>query len=509
MKLNLVVILRTIALTLAFILAYQFPAQSGYGYIEAIAAIIFPILLFFITINNQHLSSIFLAILLGWISILHWLPNVIATKGHIAYTPSLITTCLLCCWETFGVLIAAICGRWSYKRGGPSAAACTATMTTVMWEIYSFHVYPWSWGSAFGGVPWLAKSAALIGTHGITMLIWIFGTWIGASLTISKHRFKCALTGLTILIALLTAAAGIWYKLPRGQQHTLNVVMVQPNFTPGLRRSNMEQDMWKLSDTKLKSLNWPQPNVATLLLWPESSVLGRDDRQANKRMSFEAKSRNIAWLFGTEGGELNLVRGEVLGRESFIQAKVIPMPFGERMPGPSKLRTWLDKLMNFTSQQAGILTKASSFRIPTPQGTIKVHPIICSEATISNRVIDGINIAGGDILTNHTNDGWFEHGPTTDLHAAEIRLRAVETGLPLLRSTLTGKSGIFREDGSWELWGNSMTKDTYGFQIQWRPIATWARNPLILKSFIIAIFICCIKLCIFPRSKKLFTLTQK
>ena len=221
-------------------------------------------------------------------------------------------------------------------------------------------------------------------------------------------------------------------------------------------------------------------------------------------MSFEAKSRNIAWLFGTEGGALNLVRGEVPGRESFIQAKVIPMPFGERMPGPNKLCTWLDKLMNFTSQQAGTLTKASSFQIPTPQGIIKVHPIICSEATISSRVIDGINIAGGDILTNHTNDGWFEHSPTTDLHAAEIRLRAVETGLPLLRSTLTGKSGIFREDGSWKLWGDSMTKNTYGFQIQWRPVATWAKSPLIPKSFIIAILLCCIKLCVFPRSKKLF-----
>jgi len=163
------------------------------------------------------------------------------------------------------------------------------------------------------------------------------------------------------------------------------------------------------------------------------------------------------------------------------------MPFGERMPGPPWLRHWLDRQLGFVSQQAGVLTADSSFQFPTPQGPLRVHPLICSEALESERVQDGLALAGGDLLTNHTNDGWFEQSPATDLHAAQIRLRAVETGLPLLRATLTGRSGVFREDGSWELWGRPMTEAAYAVQLRWRPIATPARSPWVLRWIMAAL----------------------
>jgi apolipoprotein N-acyltransferase len=277
--------------------------------------------------------------------------------------------------------------------------------------------------------------------------------------------------------------------------------MIQPDFESGLRRPGMEEDMWRRSDAALKSLGWPRPPVPTLLLWPESSVLGRDDTQPSARMRLEAERRGIAWLFGTEGGNYNLVRGEVAGGPSFIQAKVEPMPFGERMPGPPWLRRWLDRNLGFLSQSKGSLTAASSFHIPTAQGPLVVHPLICSEALLSDRVQDGLRLAGADLLTNHTNDGWFERGPATDLHAAQIRLRAVETGLPLLRATLTGKSGLFREDGSWELWGAPMTEAAYGLQLRWRPIATPARSPWVLRWIMAALALGLVPLAI-PRIKR-------
>jgi len=257
----------------------------------------------------------------------------------------------------------------------------------------------------------------------------------------------------------------------------------------------MEQDMWRRSDAELGLLGWPRPEAATLLLWPESSVMGRDDLLPSLRLQDEARRRGLAWLFGTEGGGYNLVRGEAAGQPSFLQAKVDPMPFGERMPGPPWLRQWLDRQLGFESQRAGSLTPASSFQFPTPQGPLKVHPLLCSEALLTGRVRDGLRLAGGDLLTNHTNDGWFERGPATDLHAAQIRLRAVEAGVPLLRATLTGKSGVFREDGSWELWGEPMTEAAYGFQLRWRPIATPARSPWVLRGLLAALALAWAGLC--------------
>jgi len=145
------------------------------------------------------------------------------------------------------------------------------------------------------------------------------------------------------------------------------------------------------------------------------------------------------------------------------------------------VRAYLDRQLGFYSQEPGDLGPGSSFTFTTPQGPLRAHPLICSEALVEDRVAQGLRTAGGDLLTNHTNDGWFDRSAATDLHAAQIRLRAVETGLPLLRATLTGKSGVFREDGSWVLWGEPMTQATHSFHLAWTPVDTPARNPHLLR----------------------------
>jgi len=467
-------------LAMVFILAFRFPADSGRGYLEAAAALLFPTLLFAALFRGLRAGWVYLALYLGLVGIFYWVPGTIAVKGPLPYPLALLGGGLFYGWEALGFMAVVWACRWAHGRGGPWAAACAAGLAMLIWEIYGFHVYAWSWGAPLGGVPWLARSAAFLGSHGLAALLWACGAWTGAGLA-AGWRPRRVMAGPLLLLLLLAAGAGGWRLLPRGPLRVLDVVMIQPNFEAGLRRPGMEQDMWRRSDAELQALGWPRPEAATLLLWPESSVLGRDDRQPSARMRLEAQRRGIAWLFGTEGGDYNLVRGEAAGQPSFVQAKVEPMPFGERMPGPPWLREWLDRHLGFISQQAGTLTAASSFQMPTPQGPLKVHPLICSEALLSGRVQDGLRLAGADLLSNHTNDGWFEQSPATDLHAAQIRLRAVETGLPLLRATLTGKSGVFRADGSWELWGRPMTEAAYAVQLRWRPITTPARNPWVLR----------------------------
>jgi apolipoprotein N-acyltransferase len=248
--------------------------------------------------------------------------------------------------------------------------------------------------------------------------------------------------------------------------------------------------MWARSDRALKG--FPRDGVPTLLLWPESAILGRNDLPIEPQHREEARRRKVAWLFGTEGGEAgwrylsyNLMRGESPGGPSFVQAKTEPMPFGERMPGPAWLREWLDAKLGFVSAVPGRLTDSSAFEMATPSGPLRIHPLICSEALIASRVQEGMTLTGAELLTNHTNDGWFDESVATDLHAVQIRLRAVEAGVPLLRSTLTGKSGVFREDGSWALWGAPMTAAEHAFTLQWRPVLTPARSPWIRHGLIL------------------------
>ena len=129
------------------------------------------------------------------------------------------------------------------------------------------------------------------------------------------------------LLAAFLVLGGIWYLLPRESARTLDLVLIQPNFEAGARWPGMEQEMWARSDAELKARHLPRPGTATLLLWPESAVLGRNDLLPNPRLQDEARRRGIAWLFGTEGGLYNLVRGEAGGRPSFVQAKRDPHAF--------------------------------------------------------------------------------------------------------------------------------------------------------------------------------------
>jgi len=128
--------------------------------------------------------------------------------------------------------------------------------------------------------------------------------------------------------------------------------------------------------------------------------------------------------------------------------------------------------------------------VPHPQrggGSIKVHPLICSEALIPRRVRAGLAAAGGDLLTEHTNDAWFEASAAADLHASMARLRAVESGVPLVRATMSGRSGLVMEDGTWRHISGAMTEGAWSLGLEWRPVRAPARTAWPFRSLLAAL----------------------
>ena len=47
-----------------------------------------------------------------------------------------------------------------------------------------------------------------------------------------------------------------------------------------------------------------------------------------------------------------------------------------------------------------------------------------------------------------TNDSWFSESHEAEAHASQAVLRAVETGLPVVRVGNSGVTGVIRPDGS-------------------------------------------------------------
>ncbi|HEX9010242.1 MAG TPA: apolipoprotein N-acyltransferase [Holophagaceae bacterium] len=491
--------LEALTLGLVFVLAFRFPGALG-GWLEPAAALLFPLLLLEAAFRGRHALWLGAALLAGLVLLFYWVPATLESKGGLPWSLALLGGALFYAWEALGFLLAVLFSRWLFRRSGAVGAAFGAALGILVWEAWGFHIYPWSWGAAFGALPWTARSAAFLTTRGLSALAWGAGAWAAAARVqgAPARRFLAPLGTAVAAIGLLGLA---WRALPRGAERRLDVALVQPNFPAGLRWPGMEAEMWRRSDALLARAHLPRPGRATLLLWPESSVLGRDDRQPDPRLREEAARRGVAWLYGTEGGPYNLVRGEAAGRPDFIFAKVEPMPFGERMPGPPWLRHWLDAKMGFISQEPGRLEPGDGFAVPG-SGGVTVAPLICSEALDPERAREGLALGGADLLSNHTNDGWFDRSIATDLHAAQIRLRPVELGVPLVRATLTGKSGVFREDGRFQLWGAPLSEGAWTLALDWRPVHTPARSPWLLRILAAALALGALLVAWNPSSRK-------
>jgi len=461
-----------------FALAFDLVAFRSPAFLGPLLALVFLALLFRCVFRGWHLGWIYLALLAGYFGIFYWVPHTLAAKGPMPLPAALGCALLLNGWEALGLGALVWFSRFLGRRSGPWGAAVGAALGIAAWEILGFHVYPFALGAIFGNLPMLGRSAAFLGSHGLSAVLWGVGALAGFQWA-KGLRMRALAAPLAVVVG-LALLGNAWHLLPRGPEHHLDVVMIQPNFRAGSAFPAMEAELWERSDATLRGAGLPRPGRRTLLLWPESSVLGRNDLAPNPRLPGEARRRGIAWLYGTEGDRLNLLRGEVPGQPTFLQAKVVPMPFGERIPGPEVFRRWMEVRMGFQSQEPGTLGPQSSFKVPTPNELLTINPLICSEALIPWRVLRGLDLAGGDVLVNLTNDGWFDRSIATDLHGAQVRLRAVETGLPLLRATLTGKSGLFLADGSGSLWGAPLTEAAYAFPLDWRPVWTPARSPFLM-----------------------------
>lgn len=121
--------------------------------------------------------------------------------------------------------------------------------------------------------------------------------------------------------------------------------------------------------------------------------------------------------------------------------KQLLVPFGEYIPGrglldilplPGPLRTLSASRIDYTHGN-----RAPQFK--TPAGT--AVGLICYEGIFP--IFVARHARGARYLLNVTNDNWFTGTIALYQHAALARLRAVETGLPLVRAANTGISVVY------------------------------------------------------------------
>lgn len=414
------------------------------------------------TLGNNWIATAFtfqakMPASLGWIA-------VILLAAYLAIYPALAT------WLAW--LMAGRQRRASYLA---FALAMAASWIVSEWlRSWVFTGFPWNPLAAAALIsfahPGLAAVLPWLGTYALSgVLVLIAGCWWAA---LARGRFDVAAVALLAAPAALLLQPGHFGPTDHAPAPTatLTYTVVQPDISQAtLDDPEFAQDHF-LTTAALSSPTKSGPSTPPLrrvVFWPESgtsdylrdgyppafyraTTFSGDPALARSRLSRAVGPRSLLLTGAIDvdfhGGDVvdgrNVVtalddHGTLVG--SYAKAHLVP--YGEYLP----LRTWLEPL-GIARLVPGDIDFLSG---PGPQ-TLDLGPWgragiqICYEIVFSGQVVDRAHRP--DYIVNPSNDGWFgTWGPPQ--HLAQARLRAIEEGLPVLRSTVSGISAVVDADG--------------------------------------------------------------
>jgi apolipoprotein N-acyltransferase len=303
---------------------------------------------------------------------------------------------------------------------------------------------------------WVSEVAPWLGTYGLSGVTALLA---GAALLLSRRHWRPA----GILLGAIAAAVALAALAAPSPDNRTGIALriVQPNIG--------QQDKWKegfLDENmaRLERLSRAGRDEPRLLLWPEAAVtrpLETGLAYPHLRREAAALRREVASMLGESdllltggvtwrsqtGLEVTSATNSVfaLDRGARILSrydKAHLVPYGEYLP----MRPILSAI-GLSRLAPGDVDFDPG---PGPQ-TLDLPLVgkagfqLCYEIIFSGAVVDRANRP--NFLFNPSNDAWFgAWGPPQ--HLAQARLRALEEGLPVLRSTPTGISAVIDARGA-------------------------------------------------------------
>jgi apolipoprotein N-acyltransferase len=356
--------------------------------------------------------------------------------------------------------------RQLWSVGPWRIAAFVAALSCTEW--LRGHVltgFPWNiYGMALGQHLWTAQIASIIGLYGLTVLTLAICAAPASLGSTGPGRWRP--TAWAAIALVLITAFGIW-RVPSSPVETVAGVrlrLMQPNlpqdakFRPENRDAIMRHYL-ALSDRATSPRATGIADV-THLIWPESAFPFLLARDATALAQIAALLPPGATLITGAARAVEPMPGEtssrfrnsihVLDDQGVIRAtydKVHLVPFGEYLPFADHLIAL--GLRQFVAIPGGF--EAADRRRPLEvPGLPRIAATICYEAIFPGEIVpDGATFgAQGSLdqrpglILNVTNDAWFGHTPGPYQHLAQARLRAIEEGLPLIRSANSGITAV-------------------------------------------------------------------
>jgi apolipoprotein N-acyltransferase len=353
----------------------------------------------------------------------------------------------------------AIAGRtagWAFAFALAGSWTLSEMMRASVFTGYAWNPFAMLLLGDFGR-PGLAALAPMTGSYALSGLAVLLAGSL--AILVAERRWMPFAAACALL------AAGMYWPGPAPLAGALPFTLVQPD----LRQAALQDPrLYEANFVKLAQLTRAQaPVPRRLVLWPESGLsdylrpgypqrfYDRTTAYANPALARFRLARTIGpgGLLLTGAVDLEIEDGQATGAYNSVTAiadngtivggyaKSHLVPYGEYLP----LRPVLEPL-----GLSRLVPGAIDF-LPGPGprtldlGALgKAGVQVCYEIVFSGEVVELGNRP--DFLFNPSNDGWFgAFGPPQ--HLAQARMRAIEEGLPVLRSTTTGISAVIDGHG--------------------------------------------------------------
>lgn len=308
-------------------------------------------------------------------------------------------------------------------------------------------------GVALTGFPWnlegyiwsnilpIMQSVSVGGIYSLTLI-----TILAAALPLAVLERAARLRWASVAGIILLVVIAVWggARMPAETAMTqTRLRVVQPNVAQTLKWNAglQEQNFQHILDMTSRAAEH-KPDI---VVWPETaSTFYLTEDEAHRRAVAASLLENEYLITGVIRRYLDdkeqlryanaMVVVERSGRIAALYDKAHLVPFGEYIPFRKyvALRTLANLGVDFTAGQG--LRTLHVDALPS------FSPLICYES-----IFPGAVVAENDrpqFLVNMTNDGWYGKTAGPYQHFAISKTRAIEEGLPLVRSANTGISAV-------------------------------------------------------------------
>ncbi|MEM7679415.1 MAG: apolipoprotein N-acyltransferase [Pseudomonadota bacterium] len=329
----------------------------------------------------------------------------------------------------------------------PLAFAGSITLAEWIRGTFVFDGFPWNnFGYAWVDKLEIAQIIVLDNIYLLTLLSALWAGFIGLAFLEKKKR---TLSLIIVLITFLSSYSFGAYRLITTDitfDKTAHFKIIQPNIA--------QADKWdtqKFEENFSKHIHLSRPtkalekNTTTYIIWPETSLTYRHTNDQRALYLYQSVLEQYEGEAYVISGFMRFLPEEnkvynsiaVLDRDfklSGIYDKHHLVPFGEYIPFQSYIP--IETVTRFS----GFVRGDGPTRITLPSGH-SYSPLICYESIFPNKVIAN-PLRPPDFMLNVANDAWYGDSAGPHQHFIQGQFRAIEQGIPFIRATSTGISGV-------------------------------------------------------------------